>query len=98
METTMFGLIVYVVGITVGYWAAVVLDRRSNNLKVSDLSRLEIRPGETVVITCDQVLTVKQINFIRDAFSSAIPPGIKVVVLDQGLKIGVIGKQSGERT
>lgn len=56
---------------------------------LGDLQRLSPQPGDMFVITTEQRISQEQRHAIVATWASAMP-GHKVLVLDGGLKIGVI--------
>lgn len=58
---------------------------------LGDAQRLCLKPGDVVVLTLRQIVSVEVANRIKDAIQSTIP-GHKVLLLEPDMKIGVIGK------
>ncbi len=71
------------------------LRRRQVNALMAELpeagrvSRVSLSPGAAVVIECDQHLKKEQLDHIFKAVSGALP-GVKVLVLDAGMRLRVI--------
>lgn len=59
---------------------------------IGDLQRLSPQPGDVFVITTDDIISMEQRHAIVAAWVSAMP-GHKVLLLDRGMKIGVIGDE-----
>jgi hypothetical protein len=61
---------------------------------VGDLSRVEVRPNDVFVLHCDQTLTIEMQIRIRAQLSEALG-GANVLVLGDGMKLGVVGPVEG---
>jgi hypothetical protein len=57
------------------------------------LAKLEVRPGDMVVLQTDLMLSKDQVQHLRDNMDAQLEPlKIKSVILVGGLKIGVLRK------
>lgn len=59
---------------------------------VGDLQRLEVRPGDRFVLMTDQSLSIDLAKRLQESLVSAL--GAPVIVLSDGLQLGVIGTAS----
>jgi hypothetical protein len=64
---------------------------------VGDLQRVQPQPGDVFVLTCDQNLSCHQAELLREAFARAMPTAT-LLILDAGMKLGVIGQPPEVRT
>lgn len=58
---------------------------------LGDMTKLTVGPDDLYVIQCDTILTNEQFERITERVSSIFGKG-KVVVLDKGMRLGVMGK------
>lgn len=58
---------------------------------LGDVQRLVMKPGDTVVVTCDETISDEVVKRIHDHVKAVVGPDHKVLVLSGGLKIGVVG-------
>jgi hypothetical protein len=60
--------------------------------------RLDCRPGDTIVATCEQVISTVQAERIREHVRSGLTPGLAdncgILVLDRGTSITVLGDKT----
>ena len=56
---------------------------------VGNLARVEVRPGDVFVVQTDNFLSSEVAERIRTALSSDL--GAPVIILQGGLKLGVVG-------
>lgn len=63
--------------------------------KIGELKRLDIRPGDRFVLTCQSHLTASAVNNIRDLWSGYFKGGEvpELVILYGGVELGVIRVQ-----
>lgn len=54
-----------------------------------NISRLRAKPGDVLVIQSDKIMSRQQMTFVRDHVSHALP-GVQVLVLSDGLKLGLL--------
>jgi hypothetical protein len=54
------------------------------------VARLDINPGDTVVLKTEQLLTSAQCKELTDRFKAFVPEGVKVVLLSWGLGLDVM--------
>lgn len=59
---------------------------------LGNVQRLQLQPGDVVVLTADVVLKNEQLQAIQ-VFMDRRLPNHTVLVLDKTLRIGVLGKQ-----
>lgn len=57
---------------------------------LGDMQRLQPQPGDVYVLFHERLLSIGQSTRLRDYFQ-AVVPGSKVIVLDGGMKLGLIG-------
>jgi len=57
---------------------------------LGDLQRIKAEPGDVFVLQCDGFLSDKSVSYISERFD-ALFPGHQVMVLDGGMKLGVVG-------
>lgn len=57
---------------------------------MNQLSRLEMQAGDVAVLQCDRPLTGDQRKMLRDIATITFGPGVKTMVLDAGLRLGVV--------
>lgn len=55
-----------------------------------DVARLEVRPGDVVVVTMRERLTAQQRAVLRSEVASVVPDGARVLVLDDGMGLAVL--------
>ena len=59
---------------------------------IGDLTRLQVRPGDKFVLSTDKSISSETAARLREMASSALD-GATVIVLSDGLKLGVIGTE-----
>lgn len=62
---------------------------------LGDLQRLGLKPGDRFVLKVDRPLTIEQHARIQEAwrnFAGGDADQMKLLVLDSGMEIGIIGK------
>lgn len=57
-----------------------------------EVRRLEVRPGDVVVIRTAERLSEAQVARLVGWFKGALPEGVAVAVLDEGTDLVVLGK------
>lgn len=62
------------------------------NITEATIAKLNVRPGDVVVLSCEKVVTTELAHHIRQFFAHYMPE-VKVVVLDRGLKLAVLSRQ-----
>ena len=58
--------------------------------EVQEVRRIRINPGETLVVKVNDYLSADQADSIRAQVISAVPEGVKVVVVEPGIDFEVI--------
>lgn len=59
---------------------------------LGEVQRLEMKPGDVLVLKVDNFLTVDAKSHIRDVLKAAIgETGAKALILERGMEIGVLG-------
>jgi hypothetical protein len=61
-------------------------------IMLSDIQRLVVNPGDTVVLKSDMHITVEQADALKQRIRLTLGDDIKVMVLGGGLDIGVIAQ------
>jgi hypothetical protein len=56
-----------------------------------DLQRVVISPSDTLVLTCDKILTETQRNHIGEILQSRFPEN-EILIIDDGMKLSVASK------
>jgi len=57
---------------------------------VGDLQRLDVRPGDKFVLTCERSVDEDTLLRLRDALRDFLGEDAQVLILDSGLKIGAV--------
>lgn len=57
---------------------------------LGDLQRLEPRPGDVYVLTCERVMSADQAAQLRAQFKSVMGEQARVIVLSGGLQLGAV--------
>jgi len=86
-------------------WADEWLDRHSGCLKEIDclqlMQKLEIKDGDVIVLKCKQKITNEAAKHMRESYQTAMEgfsiKDIKVLILEEGIDIGVITKGVKEK-
>jgi hypothetical protein len=62
-------------------------------ITIDDVKRLDVKPGDTLVLTCERSLRGADCAAIRTQFDEEYGPGaVRLLVLDGGLRLGgVVG-------
>jgi hypothetical protein len=55
-----------------------------------EIARLELHPGDTLVVRTEQHLSKEQTGYIEGFIKPLIPEGCKVLVLGGGLRLDVL--------
>jgi len=66
---------------------------RSRSLAVF-VERLDLEDGDTLVVRCDAVLCCEQVEYLRVHLKPIVPDGVKTLILDRGMSLGVIRKKA----
>jgi len=62
---------------------------------VGDLQRVDVKPGDRFVITCDEHLSPERMNAVGEAWRRFVGEGgPPVLVLPKGFKVGVLGAEA----
>ena len=61
---------------------------------LSDVQRLRLEPGDVVVLTTEWKLSAVEVQRIAEKIGKVLP-GHQVLVIDSGVKIGVMGPDGG---
>lgn len=56
---------------------------------LGDVQRLQLKPGDCLVVQIDRPLSAEQMRLVREHCERVIGLGVPVLVLDQGIKVGV---------
>ncbi|WP_284777074.1 hypothetical protein [Agrobacterium sp. lyk4-40-TYG-31] len=59
---------------------------------IGDMQRLVIKPGDRFVIKCDQKLSISAKNEIAEVSRGFFGEGVKVLILEPGMSLGVVGE------
>lgn len=54
------------------------------------LQRIEVKPGDVFVLQCEHPMSQQQLDQIQEVWHRFIGSGHKLVVLDNGMKLGVL--------
>ena len=74
------------------------IPRRKKLPEMCRIAKLELRPGDTVVLQTDLFLDRDQAEAIRDSANRQFAPlKIKVVILTAGLKLAILRKRRKAR-
>ncbi len=57
------------------------------------IARLDVKPGDVVVLTCPHRIADTQKTAIETRFRAVMPDTVRVVLLDQGMGLAVISPQ-----
>ncbi len=57
-------------------------------------SRLDLQDGDTLVVRCDATLCHEQAESLRVHLKPIVPAGVKTLILDRGMSLGVIRKKT----
>ena len=60
---------------------------------IGDLQRLELKPGDTLVLKANQVLSQEVIHRLKEQMTDRFPD-VPFIILDAGLELGVLGKSA----
>lgn len=71
-------------------------DRGPQVRYLGDLQRLDLRPGDVVVMTSEEHISDEIASRLRIDWERYVP-GVKCIVLGGGLRLGVLGAQRAER-
>jgi len=69
---------------------AVPLDYAAANILVHHLSRVELNPGDVIVVRCNNHLSDAGYRRLR-ATVNVVFPNNRTIILEDGLELGVIG-------
>lgn len=64
-------------------------------IPVESIKRLDVRPGDTLVVTVPDDTDPKTFNLIADAFDGRMPDDVKVVVVTAGIEMQVVTPEGG---
>lgn len=60
-----------------------------------EIAKLSLKPGDTLAVMTDATLHNEQRSHLMDMLNSALPEGVKALVLDSGMKLQVITSEHG---
>ena len=61
-----------------------------------EIARLELQPGDTLVIKTELVLSQEQVTYIREIIVGPyVPEDVKIMVLSAGLTLEVLRENAG---
>lgn len=58
---------------------------------VTEVQRLELKPGDRIVLRTGTRLSMHEADILRSRISAWLPPGVKILILDQGMTLEVAG-------
>lgn len=61
------------------------------------IAKLEIKPGDRLVLFTDRTLTQEQHQFIKGTLEKFAPEGTNILVLDSGAKLAVLSTDELEK-
>lgn len=61
-------------------------------IEVESIARLDVKPGETLVVKIPESLTAQQVGVVAEAVRDQLPDGVKVLVLGGSVELEVIGR------
>lgn len=67
----------------------------TGEVTLRDLSILQIKRGDTLVVRSKYPLAMNQKREVHDQVKKALPRGTKILVLDAAMEIAVLRKDSG---
>jgi calcineurin-like phosphoesterase family protein len=62
-------------------------------IQIESLKRVECKPGDVLVLMTDLIIHPSNHQDFRDVFKAALP-GTKLLILDHGMKLAVIDRQT----
>ncbi len=63
---------------------------RPRDLPVESIARLNVRPGETLMVRCHRALSAQDAATIRRTAEAAVPDGVKVLIVASDIELSVI--------
>lgn len=54
------------------------------------VEKLELTPEDIIVLSTDMMLSMEQVNLLRDAFRKQIPYENRILILTSGLKLSIL--------
>lgn len=82
-------ILIQIAGITCAV-AAGYTDGRMSERDKHRISRLDLQPGDTLVVKCEKRFTLEQAEHIRDAFRDKIEPPVEVIVIPAEFDLSVL--------
>lgn len=61
------------------------------NALTVEIAKLDLKVGDTLAVMCDQNLHCQQFETMTKYVQSRVPVGVRVMILDGGLKLAKIG-------
>ena len=58
--------------------------------EVTEVQRLELKPGDRIVVRVADRLSMRVADILRTRVSEWLPPGVEVLILDQGMTLEVV--------
>ena len=65
-------------------------------MDIEEIRILKVRPGDTLVVRTNSVLSLEQVEKMKSHFQS-IAPGTPVVVLDREMSLDILREERGAR-
>lgn len=59
---------------------------------LGDLQRLEVKPGDTYVLSVPVAISREQVERLKSRWSETVGDANKLIILSDGMRLGVIGK------
>jgi hypothetical protein len=68
-------------------------DKKLKPIMLSDVKRIVLNDGDTVVLYAKEHITIEQYESLKETWGPILKEhNVKVVLLDNGMDIGVLGK------
>jgi hypothetical protein len=63
-------------------------------IEVDSIARLDIKPGETLLVTVPTPTSRDEVHAIRDAFMTQLPEGVRVLIKSGDIEVSVVAGRS----
>lgn len=64
----------------------------ARTIEVESIERLDVQPGETLVVTLPSDCLFEDVVRVKDEFQDRLPEGVKLLVLNGAVRLGVVAR------
>lgn len=65
----------------------------TQTIEVESIKRLDVKPGETLVVTLPESAEPRDMQAIRIAMEGHVPDGVRLLIVSHSVELGVISAE-----